>query len=97
MSASTNGSDGVWISVTERLPKNDKRVLIAYRPGAHARPDGTLRKNPWQIMFSRYSGGQWRFLYPGEKTRKSERVRYWMPFPKVPKSPQANSKSTSGE
>lgn len=70
-----------WISVKDELPRSHKKVLVAYLPGFHMDPaTKKVRPRRWQIMFSRYSGGQWRFLVKNEKTRKPERIRYWMPL-----------------
>lgn len=71
---------GGWIAVTERLPRNSKRVLVAYN--GMWKPS---RRSHWAVLEAKYSGGEWRFLHPRHKSRKSERVRFWMPIPKPPR------------
>ena len=70
-----------WIPVTKRLPRNDKPVLVAYN--AMWKPS---RQRHWSVHIVRYAGGQWRFLTTKEKTRKPERIRFWMPLPTAPRA-----------
>lgn len=68
-----------WIHVEDDLPANAKTVLVAYN--GMWKP---ARQRHWAVLMARYSGGQWRFLDKRTKSRKPERVRYWMPIPRVP-------------
>lgn len=71
-----------WMPVSERLPKNSNRVLVAYRKSFNL--FRTIKANRWQVYESRYSGGAWRFLSPSLKNRVSRHVTHWMPLPKAP-------------
>lgn len=68
-----------WFSVRDRLPSNERMVLIMYRSAPRADKGG----RPSQHL-ARYSGGQWRFLVPRDKTKIPERVTHWMRLPKYP-------------
>jgi hypothetical protein len=72
-----------WIPA-DTPPTNENLVLVAYRPGVHARPDGTIRKRTWLISVARYAGGAWRFVMQSQKSRLSERVKFWQPLPSAP-------------
>ncbi len=65
-----------WIRVDERLPSNDARVLVAYKPA----PPGRRT-----MMFARYAGGQWRLIEDHSGKRLPERVTHWMPCFKLPR------------
>jgi hypothetical protein len=77
-----------WISVTERLPRdNPRRVyLVCYHNGLHRTPKGVkgVKRTARVIREAVYSGGAWRFITPHDKTRLSERVTHWMRFPSLP-------------
>lgn len=74
-----------WIPVGEKLPANTHLVLIAYLPAYHKSTKGH-RKRSWSTTFARYSGGAWRFVVPNQKSRLTERVKFWQPLPDEPAS-----------
>lgn len=71
-----------WIACSDNLPDTDAPVLAAYR--SQCRPRKRLSGHGWSLILARYTGGEWRFLTPRQKTRLPERIRYWMPLPPPP-------------
>lgn len=69
-----------WKSA-DRPPSGNAPVLVAYN--AMWKPS---RQKHWAVLIARFSGGQWRFLNKKDKTRRPERIRFWMPLPKPPVS-----------
>lgn len=72
-----------WIPVVDRVPRNTDHVLVAYLPAFHKSTKGHRRRT-WSITVCRYSGGAWRFVIPSQKSRLSERVKFWQPIPDEP-------------
>lgn len=65
-------SEGEWISVTERLPRESGKYIVC-----------TNGKNPYQCKFYTYpenKGGHW-----GQKDN-GKNITHWMPFPEPPKT-----------
>lgn len=71
----------MWISVKDKLPEDDRKVLIVYRGGWKA----NYRRAHW-VRLSRYAGGKWRFLEPAMILAKPERVTHWQDLPDVPEN-----------
>lgn len=67
--------DTRWIPAS-RPPSGKAAVLVAYN--GMWKPS---RKRHWTVLLAKFSGGKFRFLTTKDKTRKPERVKYWMPLP----------------
>ena len=68
-----------WTPVGERLPPNERMVLIMYRSAPRNDKSGRRSQH-----LARYAGSQWRFLVPRDQTKLPERVTHWMPLPRYP-------------
>lgn len=69
-----------WISVKDKLPKNGKTVLIAWK---------NFRKEKFIDIgeFYKNSDNQWHFVYcdvDGTKGLNESQVTHWMLLPKLP-------------
>lgn len=73
-----------WIPVAEALPQDDFPVIVAYLPGFH-KSTKQNRPRSWSITVARFSGGEWRFIIPKQKTRLPSRIKFWQPSPTPPR------------
>lgn len=88
-----------WVSVNDRLPKDDprRRWMVCYQNPKHYAPKdyhNPARRTDRVAIPAIYSGGAWRFIDVRDKTRLSERVTHWRPWPKLP--PKARKPLSAG-
>lgn len=76
-----------WISVSERLPDEGVRCIIAMRIPGRFVIDGEP-KDGYEIAFSEWHGNRWESVSPrGKTTLHPSMVRHWMPLPEPPTCP----------
>jgi len=73
-----------WISVTDQMPQEGVRCIIATRiPGRHV-IDGEP-KDGHEIDFGEWAGDRWkRFAIPCVSIMHPSMVSHWMPLPETP-------------
>lgn len=73
-----------WIPVSERLPDEGVRCIIAMRIPGRFVIDGEP-KDGYEIAFSEWHGNRWESVSPpGKTTLHPSMVRHWMLLPEPP-------------
>jgi len=85
--AATALDRGRWIPVSERLPDDGVRCIIAMRIPGRCVIDGEP-KDGYEIAFSEWHGNRWESVsLAGKTTLHPSMVRHWMPLPEPPTCP----------